>query len=696
MSNHLPCSLVYPLLVSGKMDKWLIRARPAPRKPTETDITSSNTDAAQFSASGTSCSAASTSTSDTASISRPTGAASPANIGTDSGESEAAKEPRPTEPRKHRADREFGSSKKRRYDENYITLGFTYIGSKDFPQPQCVICAKVLSHNCMKPAFLCRHLETKHAHLKNKPREFFERELRQLSTNKTCITATDNINKKGLEASYVVSYRVAKTGKPHTIVEDLILPAAEDMAGIMQGEKAKRTIQKMPSSNNTVSRRITDMAGDVLKQLLLRIRASEFYALQLDESTDVAGLAQLLVYVRYIHDGSIKEDILFCKPLETRTTGEAIFGLLDSFVTSHGLTWTKCVGICTDGAKAMTGKHSGVVTRVQAVAPDATWVHCSIHREALAAKGMPDSLKDVLDNTVKMVNLVKARPLSSRVFSALCNEMGSDHVTLLLHTEVRWLSRGKILTLFFELQDELKVFFTDHPFHLSDRLHDDEWLTRLAYLGDVFSRLNELNLGLQGLSATIFNLRDKIEAMIKKLELWSGCIIKGDTQVFPSLHDFLCANELKLTDSVKCDIKKHLSELAAQLRRYFPETDDTNNWIRYPYSGLPSLHLPTSEQESLIEIAMSGAVKIEYNQKPLPDFWIALQAEHPALGNRAVKTLMPFATTYLCESGFSALTSMKTKYRHRLCVENDLRLKLSPIQPNIAELCVSCQPHPSH
>ena len=42
------------------------------------------------------------------------------------------------------------------------------------------------------------------------------------------------------------------------------------------------------------------MAGDVLKQLLLRIQASEFYALQLDESTDVADLAQLLVYVRYV------------------------------------------------------------------------------------------------------------------------------------------------------------------------------------------------------------------------------------------------------------------------------------------------------------------------------------------------------------------------------------------------------------
>ena len=119
-------------------------------------------------------------------------------------------------------------------------MGFTYIGSSAFPQPQCVICAKVISHNLMKPSLLRRHLETKHANLKNKPQEFSERELRQLSSSKTCIKARDTINKKGLEVYYMVSYRVARTGKPHTIVEDLILPAATDMAGTMLGKSPKK------------------------------------------------------------------------------------------------------------------------------------------------------------------------------------------------------------------------------------------------------------------------------------------------------------------------------------------------------------------------------------------------------------------------------------------------------------------------
>ena len=87
------------------------------------------------------------------------------------------------------------------------------------------------------------------------------------------------------------------------------------------------------------------------------------------ESTDVAGFAQLLVYVRYPWEGEIVEDFLFHKPLEIRTTGEEIFKAIDSYMCEHSLKWSDCFGICTDGARSMTGVHKGVIQWVKRVAP---------------------------------------------------------------------------------------------------------------------------------------------------------------------------------------------------------------------------------------------------------------------------------------------------------------------------------------
>lgn len=113
---------------------------------------------------------------------------------------------------------------------------------------------------------------------------------------------------------------------------------------------------------------------------------------------------------------------------------------------------------------------------------------------------------------------------------------------------------------------------------------------------------------------------------------------------------------------------------------YLPETDDTNNWNHYPFHALPPVHLLISEQEKPIEIATSGSAKI--------DLWIGHRSGYSAVANRTVKTPMPFATMYLCESGLSALTSMKSKYRHRLCVEYDLRLRLSNTTQHCSVMCI--------
>ena len=112
------------------------------------------------------------------------------------------------------------------------------------------------------------------------------------------------------------------------------------------------------------------------------------FSIQLDESTDVASAAQLITLVRYPWDGAILEDFLFCKEVPGRTTGEEVFKILNKFFEFHEMSWEKCVAVCTDGAAAMTGRKSGVVARIKAVNPKVKSVHCMLHRQALASKGM--------------------------------------------------------------------------------------------------------------------------------------------------------------------------------------------------------------------------------------------------------------------------------------------------------------------
>jgi hypothetical protein len=119
---------------------------------------------------------------------------------------------------------------------------------------------------------------------------------------------------------------------------------------------------------------------------------------------------------------------------------------------SKTVTWIGVnVLISTDGTRAMNGVKKGVVAHIQANAPETKSTHCCTHREALATQDTAADLKRVLDEDVHTVNLVKGQLLNARPFAQLCDELGSDNTQVLFHTEVHWLSCGKVLTRLFEL-----------------------------------------------------------------------------------------------------------------------------------------------------------------------------------------------------------------------------------------------------
>ena len=141
----------------------------------------------------------------------------------------------------------------------------------------------------------------------------------------------------------MVASRIAQAKIPHTTAENLIFPCTKDIVRLMIGPEAVNKLSPLSVSNNTVKRRITDMSQDILCQIIQELKETPtgLFSIQLDETTDVTNLAQLLVYVRYYKNNKIKEDFLFCKPLQTSTTAADIFNLINDFFKEHSIKWKK-------------------------------------------------------------------------------------------------------------------------------------------------------------------------------------------------------------------------------------------------------------------------------------------------------------------------------------------------------------------
>jgi hypothetical protein len=56
---------------------------------------------------------------------------------------------------------------------------------------------------------------------------------------------------------------------------------------------------------------------------------------------------------------------------------------------------------------------------------------------------------------------------------------------------------------------------------------------------------------------------------------------------------------------------------------------------------------------------MDSALKLKLKENSVAIFWLHVRTDYPELSNKALKVLIPFSTTYLCENIFSALMYLK-------------------------------------
>ncbi|KAF2355499.1 HAT C-terminal dimerization domain [Trinorchestia longiramus] len=280
--------------------------------------------------------------------------------------------------------------------------------------------------------------------------------------------------------------------------------------------------------------------------------------------------------------------------------------------------------------------------------------------------------------------------------------MGADHKQLLLHADVRWLSRGKVLSRVFELRNELAVFLEDKNPNWSQLFRDVDWLAKLAYLADIFAIFNVLYISMQGWMASCFITADRIDGQKRKLEAWKSRVSRDCYDMLHLLATVIddAGEDLNIV-SLRIVIKEHSINLEDRFQHYFPAEEDPRigtGWIRNPFMPLRDDFVVSVMEDKLLELAADEGLKRSFETSTsLASFWIKVKTEYPKLSEIALKTLLlPFPTTYLCETGFSTMSVIKKKYRNCLDIHSPMRVALSSIQPRLTKLTNKKQTHPSH
>ncbi|KAK0131346.1 Protein ZBED8 [Merluccius polli] len=190
-----------------------------------------------------------------------------------------------------------------------------------------------------------------------------------------------------------------------------------------------------------VARRVSALSVDEAEQLEWGMDRCKWFSIQCDELVDSSDTAQLDVFVRMVMDFSTKEEFFTLLPLKTTTKGVDIYNAVKDCFVEKKIPVEKLVSVTTDGVPAMTGRHSGFIAPCKADPdfPKFLNYHCIIHQQAICSKVM--GFDHVMTPVVKIINSIRAKAKQHRHFKQFLEECSAEYGNLLLHTEIRWLSR---------------------------------------------------------------------------------------------------------------------------------------------------------------------------------------------------------------------------------------------------------------
>ena len=451
----------------------------------------------------------------------------------------------------------------------------------------CLICHSANGVSTYHRSAIKRHYDKFHKPIDNEFPRHSQKRINKLQLLKSDVANGETVIRRASDksfaatkASYVLAWHIAKKKKPFNTGE-MFKEMFIDMAPVLFSSLPEKScsevisqIGALQASDDTVSSRVKDISASIKDLTIKELKASEAWSFAIDSSTDIKDVENLVIYVSYItmvdENPVAVQRYLTDIHMHGRMTGKEMWREFEKYIDYLKIDWKKLVNCGTDGCPAMIGKDAGFVAYLRKKAPGVLVNHCILHLQALAAKRSLD-LDQVMQQVVDVVSAIMSEKLPHRQFQQLLVELESNYTDMVYFTQVRWLSKGKVLDRFVNLLEEIRVFIIDQGKSKEfDYIFDSFWVCKVRFLADIVDDFNDINLTLQS------HTNDIADAVVAIKDLIALIDKRSDQLASNSFNSWTHLKEATLTDIESCrtDFNACLDGVKKALKKRFTENKD--------------------------------------------------------------------------------------------------------------------------
>jgi len=275
------------------------------------------------------------------------------------------------------------------------------------------------------------------------------------------------------------------------------------------------------------------MANSVLRQLSEDVRNNGYFAVIVDETTDISTTEQVSICIRHVDDSiNIYEDFLGVYAT-TKTDAGTLVTIIKDVLLRLNIPLSNMRAQCYDGASNMSGVNTGVQKRLRDIQPKAVYVHCRSHALNLALQEASCSvrcIRDILSLCNEVANFFRESAKRTGILESVISDISTDNSGHRLHPlcPTRWVVRARALNamlMHYEAVIKALEDLGNEPGNtgakadgLCSKLQSFETLLSLTMAHKVFSIVEQLATALQKQSMTLFETYESVNNVLLTLQ----------------------------------------------------------------------------------------------------------------------------------------------------------------------------------